>query len=54
MAMVGHKTQAMYSRYAIADEGLLQEGAANLSALHQREADKAATPKAVGLRTRAR
>jgi integrase len=31
MALVGHKTQAMYSRYAIADEGLLTEAGQKLN-----------------------
>jgi len=35
MAMVGHKTESVYRRYAIADEGMLREGAAKLAALHQ-------------------
>jgi len=34
MAMVGHKTQAIYSRYAITDEVMLREGALKLQALH--------------------
>lgn len=34
MAMVGHKTQAIYSRYAIADEGMLRESAEKLASLH--------------------
>jgi len=40
MKLVGHKTEAIYRRYAIADEGMLREAAAKLSALHdtQREA----------------
>ena len=32
MKMVGHKTEAMYRRYAIADESMLREGAAKLEA----------------------
>jgi len=32
MAMVGHKTEAIYRRYAIADEKMLREGAARLAA----------------------
>ena len=31
MAMVGHKTEAIYRRYAIADEKMLREGAARLA-----------------------
>jgi site-specific recombinase XerD len=34
MAMIGHKTQAIYSRYAIADEASLKEAAVKLAALH--------------------
>jgi hypothetical protein len=40
MKLVGHKTEAIYRRYAIPDESMLREAAAKLSALHasQREA----------------
>jgi len=34
MAMVGHRTESIYRRYAIADEGMLKEGAAKLAAFH--------------------
>ena len=34
MKLVGHKTEAIYRRYAIADETMLREAAAKLSALH--------------------
>jgi hypothetical protein len=34
MAMVGHRTQSIYSRYAIADETALKEAASKLDALH--------------------
>lgn len=37
MAMVGHRTESIYRRYAIADEGMLKEGAAKLAALHATE-----------------
>jgi hypothetical protein len=33
MKMVGHKTEAMYRRYAIADESILREGAVKLETL---------------------
>jgi site-specific recombinase XerD len=39
MKMVGHKTQSIYSRYAIADEGMLKDAAQKLAVLH--EADQA-------------
>jgi hypothetical protein len=32
MKMVGHKTEAIYRRYAIVDEAMLQEGGAKLAA----------------------
>src|SRR5437762_10692834 len=32
MAMVGHRTEAIYRRYAIVDEVMLREGAAKLAA----------------------
>ena len=32
MAMVGHKTEAIYRRYAIVDEGVLREAATLLNA----------------------
>lgn len=35
MAMVGHKTEAIYRRYAIADESMLKVGAEKLAALHR-------------------
>jgi len=33
MAMVGHKTESIYRRYAIVDEGMLKEGVAKLARL---------------------
>ena len=35
MSMVGHKTQAMYSRYAISDEAMLLEAGQKLDVLHR-------------------
>ena len=40
MEMVGHKTEAIYRRYAIADEGMLREAGEKLSALHQADEQK--------------
>jgi integrase len=37
MAMVGHRTEPIYRRYAIADEAMLREGAIKLAALHLAE-----------------
>jgi len=50
MKMVGHKTESVYRRYAIVDEGMLREGAAKLAALHQ--ADQATSSKVVALNSR--
>ncbi len=43
MAMVGHKTESIYRRYAIVDEAMLTEGAQKLEAYHT------AAPKAPSL-----
>lgn len=53
MKMVGHKTESVYRRYAIADEGMLREGAAKLSALHQaeRQAPRQVIPHSKGTRS---
>ena len=37
MAMVGHQTESIYRRYAIADEAMLKEGAVKLAAFHTLE-----------------
>jgi hypothetical protein len=34
MKMVGHKTERVYRRYAIVDEGMMREGRARLQSLH--------------------
>jgi hypothetical protein len=44
MAMVGHRTESIYRRYAIADEAMLKESAVKLAALHALE-NKLATKK---------
>ena len=48
MKMVGHKTQSIYSRYAIADESMLQDGGTRLSALHAKEAEAARVVVPIG------
>jgi hypothetical protein len=40
MAMVGHRTESIYRRYAIADEAMLKEGAVKLTAFHDFEGRK--------------
>jgi integrase len=47
MAMVGHKTESMYRRYAIVEEVMLREAAEKLSAFQSRQT--AATAKVVAL-----
>src|SRR5712692_7502209 len=52
MAMVGHRTESIYRRYAIADEAMLKESAVKLAALNTQEnklaAAKAAPLKSIG------
>ena len=48
MAMVGHRTESIYRRYAIADEVMLKEGAVKLAAFHASE--KNGTPKVVPIK----
>ena len=48
MAMVGHRTESIYRRYAIADEAMLKEGAIKLAAFHASE--KNGTPKVVPIK----
>src|SRR5260370_13621930 len=52
MKMVGHKTEAIYRRYAIADEAMLREGGEKLSALHQADHDQPATITPISARLR--
>jgi integrase len=40
MAMVGHRTESIYRRYAIADEAMLKEGAIKLAAFHASEKNR--------------
>ena len=42
MKMVGHKTEAIYRRYAIADEAMLKEAGEKLSAFHSVEQGRSA------------
>jgi integrase len=47
MAMVGHKTESMYRRYAIVEEGMLREAADKLTAFQDRQ--HGVKPKVVAL-----
>jgi integrase len=49
MAMVGHKTESMYRRYAIVEEGMLREAADKLTAFQDRQ--QGVKPKVVTLPT---
>jgi integrase len=47
MKMVGHKTEDVYRRYAIADEAMLREAGTKLTALHQAERGRRSRRRAV-------
>ena len=47
MQLTGHKTEAVYRRYAIVDEAMLTEAAEKLSRFHQAQGSAAAKPKVV-------
>jgi hypothetical protein len=47
MKLTGHKTEAVYRRYAIVSESDLAEGVAKLAVLHQANLDSAIPPKVV-------
>jgi hypothetical protein len=48
MAMVGHKTETIYRRYAITDKRMLREAATKLATLHEQQRGTADTdPKVV-------
>jgi len=50
MAMVGHRTESIYRRYAIADEVMLKEGAIKLAAFH--DSERHGARKVVPMKTR--
>jgi hypothetical protein len=43
MKLTGHKTEAVYRRYVIADSAMLQEAAVKLAVLHASEANSPST-----------
>ncbi len=47
MALTGHKTEAVYRRYAIVDSAMLQEAAARLGKFHAAEADSQSSVKVI-------
>jgi integrase len=48
MAMIGHKTESIYRRYSIVDQGMMEMGTSKLEALQQ--AQRAKTPVVVSMR----
>jgi hypothetical protein len=55
MAMVGHKTESIYRRYAIVDEAMLREGALKLATYHDgAHEDAVASGKVVTIGRKAR
>ena len=48
--MTGHKTEAVYRRYAITDSAMLQEAAMKLATLHATEENRQSSAKVVELR----
>jgi integrase len=49
MKITGHKTETVYRRYAIVDEGMMRDAAEKLAALHQADTGKKAAPIVVAL-----
>jgi len=47
MKLVGHKTESIYRRYAIADEGSLRAAVEKLAALHATQREQQVDPKVV-------
>lgn len=49
MKMTGHRTEAIYQRYAITDSAMLQEAAAKLDAFHAAEADRTSSAQVIAI-----
>jgi integrase len=49
MKMTGHKTEAVYRRYASVDESMMRDAALKLAILHQTDGAKKSPPKVVTL-----
>jgi hypothetical protein len=47
MKLTGHKTEAVYQRYAIVSESDLAEGVTKLAALHEASTETGQNPKVV-------
>jgi hypothetical protein len=52
MAMIGHKTESIYRRYSIVDQGMLEMGTAKLEALQQTQ--RGSRPVVVSMKKRTR
>ena len=48
MRLTGHKTEAVYRRYAITDAAMLQEAAVKLAALHASEEKRTSFAQVTG------
>ena len=53
MKLTGHKTEAVYRRYAITDSAMLQEAAVKLAVLHASEAKRPSSAKVGSFRLEA-
>jgi hypothetical protein len=51
MKMTGHKTEAIYQRYAIVDSAMLEEAGAKLATLHVNSANSQSNGKVISLST---
>lgn len=49
MKLTGHKTEAVYRRYAITDSAMLQVAAAKLAALHASDANSPSSAQVTAL-----
>ena len=50
MKITGHKTETVYRRYAIVDEGMMREAAQKLAALHLTEGGQGDSKPILGQR----
>jgi integrase len=51
MAMVGHRTESIYRRYAIVDTAMMRDAAVKLGLFHEAQKNAPARPKVVAMKT---
>lgn len=51
MAMVGHRTESIYRRYAIVDTAMMRDAAVKLGQFHEAQKNAPARPKVVAMKT---